>query len=165
MTYSAFDEDVLGGSTSCSDTVDTSLVELSNDSVGRFIVEFIVAIKDDIVVGCELGRDIGPESLEVRCRSEHGAIVSSKVVRVNNGMSPSSGDELNGSLESGKISGIERRSHGSGCKTLHQEWNTEDVHAFVHESLDGRSIWPCVICTQHSRNISRAEFCTRFVDT
>lgn len=78
---------VLGGSASCSDSIDTSLVELSNKSVGRFIVEFILAIKDHIVVGCELSSYVGPESLEVGRGSEDCAIVSSKVVRVNNSMS------------------------------------------------------------------------------
>lgn len=66
MTYGSLDEDVLRGCSCGTDTVDTGLVELGDDGVSWHVVVFVVAVKDDQVVGCELGGDVVPEGLEVR---------------------------------------------------------------------------------------------------
>lgn len=110
-TYSAFNENVLGGGTSCSDSIDTCLVKLSDKSVGRLIVELVIAVEDHIVVGGEFGSDVSPEGLEVRCGSEDGAVVSSKVVGIDNSVSASCSNKFNSGLKSGKVSGIEGSSH------------------------------------------------------
>ena len=68
--YSSFNKHVLRGGTGCSDTVNASLVEFRNESVGWHVMELVVAVKDNIAVRRELGCHILPESLEVRCRSD-----------------------------------------------------------------------------------------------
>lgn len=76
-------------------------------------MELVIAIEDNIIIGLELGSDIGPEGLEVRCRSENGAVVSSKIVRIDNSMPPSCCDEIDDSSKGSEVGGIERGGHRS----------------------------------------------------
>jgi hypothetical protein len=50
-------------------------------------------------------------------------------------------------------------------ETLHKEGNAEDVHAFVHQDLDGRSVGPGVVCSKCAWDIATAEFSSGLVDT
>lgn len=65
LTYSAFNEDVLASCAGSSNTIDAGLVQGSNKSVGRLVMEFVVAVKDNIVVGGKFSSHILPEGLEV----------------------------------------------------------------------------------------------------
>jgi hypothetical protein len=64
MAYSSFDENVLGGGTSGSDSINACLVQIHNQLVGRFIMELIVAVEDDVTVRLELRCNIRPECLK-----------------------------------------------------------------------------------------------------
>ena len=99
-------------------------------------MELIVAIKDYVIVRLELRRNIGPESLEIRCGSEDRAVVSAEVMRVDNCVSASGSDEVDDCCEGCEVGGVEGGRHGALRETLHEEWDSEDVHAFVHEGLD-----------------------------
>jgi hypothetical protein len=74
-------------------------------------MELVVAIKDNISVGLELSSYIGPESLKVGCRSKDGAIISAKVVRIDDSMSSSGSDEAYHVGESSEVGWVEFRSH------------------------------------------------------
>lgn len=69
FAYSSFHKYVLRSCTGCPDTVNASLVEGRNESVGWHVMELIVAVKDNIAVRLELGSHVLPESLKVRGRS------------------------------------------------------------------------------------------------
>ena len=99
-------------------------------------MELIIAVKDNIMVRLELRRNVGPESLEIGCGSEDRAVVSAEVMRVNNCVSASGSDEVDDCREGCEVGGVEGGRHGALCQTLHKEWDSEDVHAFVHEDLD-----------------------------
>ena len=99
-------------------------------------MELIVAIKDDIVVGLELRSHIGPERLEIGSGGENGAVVSAKVVRINDCMASSCGDEVDDSSQISQVGCIEGGSHCSLSKTLHEEGNAKYIHSLVHEDLD-----------------------------
>jgi hypothetical protein len=66
-------------------------------------------------------------------------------------------------LQVAQVGGIRSTSHRAGHQTLHQKRNTEDVHTRIAQSLNLRSIGPCVVGTQLSGDAA-TEFGTRFVD-
>lgn len=90
--HSSLNKNILCCCTSSSDTIDAGLIQRHHKFVGRLIVEFVIAVEDNLVVGLELTRQVGPEGLEIRRRSEDCAIVASIVVRVENSMGASGGD-------------------------------------------------------------------------
>jgi hypothetical protein len=67
-------------------------------------------------------------------------------------------------LQVAQVSGIRCTGHGAGHQTLHQKWNTEDVHTRIPQSLNLGGIGPCVVGTQRSGDAA-TKFPTRFVDT
>ena len=99
-------------------------------------MELIVAIKDDIVVGLELRSNIGLECLEVGSGGENGAVVSAIVVRIDDCMTSSCGDEVDDSGQISQVGGVEGGSHCSLSKTLHEEGIAEYIHPLIHEDLD-----------------------------
>lgn len=61
----ALSRDVLAGSTSSTDTVDTSLVKVDDKGLVH-VVELVVDVEDDFAVAGEFLGDVGPPSLETR---------------------------------------------------------------------------------------------------
>ena len=135
-THGPFYENVLRSSASGSDSINTSLVKVGNKSVRRFIVKFVIAIEDDIVVGSKLGSEVGPEGFKIRRRSKNGAVVSAKVLGVKHSVSSSFRDVVDDSGHTCEVVGVKTGGHGSRSHTLHEERKAEDVHALVHKGLD-----------------------------
>lgn len=74
-------------------------------------------------------------------------------------------DEIDDCGQSCEVGGVQGGGHGSLSETLHKEGNAEDVHAFVHQDLDGRSVGPGVVCSKCAWDIATAEFSSGLVDT
>jgi hypothetical protein len=67
-------------------------------------------------------------------------------------------------LQSGQIGGVQSAGDAAGHQTLHQEGNTEDVHASIAENLDLSRYWPGVVGSQ-STGDGRTKLSTRLADT
>lgn len=158
-------KDVLGSCASATDSRDTSLVKLCKDGRCRFIVELVVAVKDDFLVILEFSGQVGPESTKVSGGSENGAIVTSEVLSVKNGVGTSVCDEVDNLLVAGKVGSIYGGGHRALSHTFHNEWNTEDVHTTVNQSLDCGGIWESVVLIHNTWEVALSEFSSRFVSS
>ena len=102
----SLDEDQLGGSTRGTDAGDTSLVEVEGigcaDTIG-----FIVDIEDDVGIRFELGSKVLPPGGEGSVVGDHSAIIASKIVRIEDGISSLSGDVGGNLKRKGKYSALE----------------------------------------------------------
>jgi hypothetical protein len=67
-------------------------------------------------------------------------------------------------LEIGQVGRVQRAGNATGYKTLHQEGDTEDVHASIAQDLDLGSHGPGVVLSKGTRN-GRPELGTRLADT
>ncbi len=108
---SAFHENILACCSSGSNTVDTSLVELLYQLVRWFIMEFVVAVEDDVSVALKLTSNGVPVLLEIRCALDDAAVVSAEVLGVNDCVSAFASDVVHNILEAGEVGGVGRAGH------------------------------------------------------
>lgn len=140
----ALDGDVLRGSADRANGIDSCLVELSDKS-RRFIMKFIVGIKDDLFIVLELCSNGFPESRKVLGRSDDCSVVTTVVVRYDDGIGTKLSNPINSLCEIAKVCGVQGTSHLIGHQTLHQEVHTEAVIALVDECVDGVKIGPSIV--------------------
>lgn len=104
----ALDSDVLGCGACGADAVDGGLIELGDEGAGHVMIlsytlerssfraceltHLIVGIEDDLRVVLECGRNVSPECAEVTRACDDLVIVSTVVVRNNQGIGPLFGD-------------------------------------------------------------------------
>lgn len=82
----AFDKDVLGRGTGASDGVDGGLVQLADEGV-VLVVELVVGVKDDLLVGSVSLSHDGPPRSEPGDIGDDVAVVAAEVVGVDDGIS------------------------------------------------------------------------------
>lgn len=78
-------------------------------------------------------------------------------IAIHNGSAPYS-------LEIGQVGRVQSAGNAAGHQTLHQEGNTEDVHASTAQDLDLGSNRPGIVGSQGTRD-GRPELSTRLADT
>ena len=157
----ALHEDVLGGGAGAADAVDAGLHELRGLGVGGHVVGLVVAVEDHVRVVRELGRQVGPEGLEVRGGRDDAAVVAGVVVGVQHRVLASVRDVLDDGGEVGKVVGVERGGHGALGNTLHEEWDAEHVHSHVHERLNSTGVGEDIVGAVGTRDGGCSKLSTR----
>lgn len=125
---------------------------------------FIVGIKDDLVIVLELCSNSLPESSKIIGRGDDLAIVTTVIVRYDDGISTKLGNAVDGLRQVPKVGSVQRTSHLVRYQTFHQEVDAEGVHAFVDESFDRRHVWPDVIGSIDAGDVGLAKLGAGFVD-
>lgn len=130
----AFNKDVLLG-TSGTDTVDSSLVKLQNQSLVHAVV-FVVGVKDDTVVVLEDGSKVLPPSLESRRIGDDVAKEAAVVVGIKDSIGTLLGDVVDDLAVAVEVSLVVATSQGAR-QPLHLELHTEGVVSLADQSLTG----------------------------
>jgi len=160
----ALDGNVLRGSTSRTDSIDGSLIEVGNKS-RRLVMKLVVSIKDDLVIVLELCSNSLPESTKVCSRSDDLAVVATVVVRHNDGISTELCDASHSLGQILKVSGIQRTGHLIRHQTLHQEVYSEAVVAFVDECAYRAKVGPGIVGSQLARDVALTKLRPGLIDT
>ena len=130
----ALDKDVLRCSTSCTNGVDSCLVEVENEALVHGVV-FVVSVEDDFGIGNEMSGELGPEALEIVGVGDDLAVVATIIVWVQDSIRAGICDVVDALGEVSEVGGVKVGRQGGLRQALHGEAHAEDVVSLVNQSL------------------------------